>query len=63
MDHLLLVRANERDTVYIIDYTDVLKPRTIKLSVKKQSMVKRFNIYQQIAPKEDFVGRHRQTNL
>ena len=52
-DHLLLVKADDRKHAYIFDYRDIGKPRSIKLVVKQATVVRRFNLYDAIIPKDD----------
>ena len=47
-EHILLIKANDLEHVYIIDYRNVALPRTVKFDVKCSKIVKSFNLYSSI---------------
>ena len=52
-EHILLIKANDLEHVYIIDYRNVASPRTIKFDVKCSKIVKSFNLYSSILPSSE----------
>ena len=61
--YLLIVKAkNPEQKVYVIDYRNVMEPRTLPITIKKSLHHGRFNLYSAILPSLENV-RDRQTHL
>ena len=63
--HMLLVKKIESDKAYVIDYTDVMKPKSIRLEIKRSFENAHYNLYSAILPRlhENSKKRHRAKSL
>ena len=60
-----MLQAKDLEHAYVLDYSDMTQPKSIKLEIKSTSKKQSFNLYSAIVPqnfgKED--KNHRQTRL
>ena len=63
--HMLLVKKEESDKAYVFDYLDVMKPKSIRLEIKRSFENAHYNLYSAILPRlhENSKKRHRAKSL